>query len=443
MRFQSRAKTQALRSTSLIVAIVAGGIVSAAAQDSFGPTPKLPSPDTAHAATKFSKVIGWPDDATPKAPEGFKVTRFAKDLDSPRSLHVLPNGDVIVAESNTEVSPGDALKLPKTVGMMKSGSSALKSANRVTLLRDTNNDGVADERHVLLTDLRQPFGLAFVNDTLFVANTDGVLRFPYKLGDTKKIEAKGQLILPLPASGYNNHWTRNLLLSRDGATLYVSVGSASNVGEQGMDDEVMRAAIHQVGLDGSNHRIVATGLRNPVGMSIEPATGTLWAAVNERDMLGDDLVPDYITSVKDGGFYGWPFSYWGQNPDPRLAGQGEFFIKRALTPDYATGVHTATLGIQFATAPTLPADFHNGAFVTQRGSWNRSAFTGYKVMFVPFKDGKPAGNAREFLTGFMADADKGEVHGRPVGTFEDQRGGLLVTDDAGNSIWRVAPASPS
>jgi glucose/arabinose dehydrogenase len=424
--------------STALVSIAVHASVAAAQSAGVGADPKLPAPDPQHSATKFSKVIGWPDNGAPKAPAGFKVTRFAAGLDSPRWLHVLPNGDVLVAESTTEVGPADALKLPKTIGMLQSGSTAVKSANRITLLRDTNADGAADERHVLLSELRQPFGIAFANDTLFVANTDGVLRFPYKVGDTKKIEARGQLILPLPASGYNNHWTRNLLLSRDGNSLYVSVGSASNVGEQGMDDEVMRAAIHQVGLDGSNHRIVATGLRNPVGMSIEPSSGKLWTAVNERDMLGDDLVPDYITSVTEGGFYGWPYSYWGKNPDPRLAGQGEFFIQRALTPDFAVGSHTATLGVHFTQGTALPEAYRNGAFVTQRGSWNRSALVGYKVMYVPFRDGKPAGETSDFLTGFVADQEKGEVYGRPVGTFEDQRGGLLVTDDAGNSIWRIS-----
>ena len=434
MRFRSRT----LRSTSLIAAIAASTVAASAQNAGMGPDPKLPAPDEKHSATKYAKVIGWPDNGAPKAPAGFKVTRFASGLDSPRSLHVLPNGDVIVAESITEAGVADVAKPVKTVGMMQAGSTALKGANRVTLLRDTNNDGVADERHVLLTDLKQPFGLAYLNDTLFVANTDGVIRYPYKAGDTRKIEAKGQLILALPAGGYNNHWTRNLLSTRDGKSLFVSVGSGSNAGENGLDLEVGRAAIHQVSLDGADHRIVASGLRNPVGMSIEPVTGNLWTAVNERDMLGDDLVPDYITSVTVGGFYGWPFSYFGKNPDPRLAGQGEFFINRALKPDYATGPHTATLGIQFSTGTTLPAEYRGGAFIAQRGSWNRSAFSGYKVMYVPFRDGKPEGEARDFLTGFMADGEKGEVHGRPVGVFQDQRGGILVTDDAGNSIWRVA-----
>lgn len=404
-----------------------------------GADPKLPAPDQEHNATRYAKVVGWQDGAMPKAPAGFKVTRFAGELDSPRSLHVLPNGDVIVAEATTEVGIADAAKPGKTMGMARAGSTALKSANRVTLLRDTNNDGVADERHVLLTDLKQPFGLAYLDGALFVANTDGVLRFPYKMGETAKIADAGQLVMALPAGGYNNHWTRNLLPSKDGRSLYVSVGSASNVGEYGLEAEVGRAAIHQIALDGSAHRIVATGLRNPVGMSIEPVSGKLWTAVNERDMLGDDLVPDYITSVMDGGFYGWPFSYWGGNPDPRLAGQGEFFTKRALTPDYATGSHTATLGIQFTTSEALPPEYRGGAFITQRGSWNRSAFVGYKVMYVPFRDGKPAGDARDFLTGFMPDVEKGEAHGRPVGVYQDGRGGILVTDDAGNTVWRVAP----
>jgi glucose/arabinose dehydrogenase len=292
------------RSLIMIAAFAAGTTAAAAQNAGMGADPKLPPPDTKHDATRYAKVTGWAENAAPKAPAGFKVTRFAKDLDSPRSLHVLPNGDVIVAEATTEVGAADVAKLPKTIGMVQAGSTALRSANRVTLLRDTNNDGVADERHVLLTDLKQPFGLAFLEDALFVANTDGVLRFPYKLGDTAKIGDRGQLILALPAGGYNNHWTRNLLPAKDGKSLYVSVGSASNIGEHGLEAEVGRAAIHQVALDGSNHRIIATGLRNPVGLSIEPTTGKLWTAVNERDMLGDDLVPDYITSVTEGASMG-------------------------------------------------------------------------------------------------------------------------------------------
>lgn len=407
-------------------------------QPGYGPNPILPKPDTDHRVQNFSKVVGWPKDAAPKAPDGMRVQRFADGLDSPRSVHVLPNGDVLVAEATTTVRPRGLST--KTPGQMRSGSAAAFSADRVTLLRDTNGDGVADERHVVLEDLSQPFGLAFVDGTLFVANTDGLLAYPYRLGQTK-IEEKGRKLLDLPAGGYNNHWTRNLLLSRDRTKLYVSVGSASNVGEHGLDLEKGRAAIHEIGVDGQNHRVFATGLRNPVGMSLEPTTGTLWTAVNERDNIGDDLAPDYITSVKDGGFYGWPFSYWGKNLDPRLKGQADGLAATAIQPDYAVGPHTASLGLLFYTGDALPAAYRGGAFVAQRGSWNRQPFSGYKVLFVPFKDGKPAGEPQDFLTGFMADPKKGEAFGRPVGVFQDSRGGLLVTDDAGDTIWRVSAGS--
>jgi glucose/arabinose dehydrogenase len=411
---------------------------SSSSAPGFGADPILPKPDTAHRVQNFSKVVGWPKDGAPKAPEGLKVQRFADGLDSPRSVHVLPNGDVLVAEATTTVRPKGLSA--KTPGQMRSGSAAVFSPDRVTLLRDTNGDGAADERHVLLEDLSQPFGLAFVDGTLFVANTDGLMSYPYTLGQIK-IEGKGRKLLDLPAGGYNNHWTRNLLVSRDRTKLYVSVGSASNVGEYGLDTEKGRAAIHEIGLDGSNHRIFATGLRNPVGMSLEPTTGALWTAVNERDNLGDDLAPDYITSVKDGGFYGWPFSYWGKNEDPRLKGQGKALVDTAIQPDYAVGSHTASLGLLFYTGEALPDTYRGGAFVAQRGSWNRQPFSGYKVLFVPFKDGKPSGAPQDFLTGFMGDPAKGEAFGRPVGVFQDGRGALLVTDDAGDTIWRVSAAN--
>ena len=307
------------------------------------------------------------------------------------------------------------------------------------LLRDADRDGVAETRSVFLDNLNQPFGMTLVGDTLFVANTDGVMRFPYKEGD-RRIEAPGDLILSLPAGGYNNHWTRNVVAKPDGRKLYVSVGSASNVGEYGMDEEVRRANILEINLDGSGEKVFAAGLRNPNGMAWQPATGALWTAVNERDGLGDDLVPDYITSVREDGFYGWPYSYFGKNEDPRLKGKRPELVARAIVPDYAVGSHTASLGLVFYSGRAFPERYRGGAFVGQRGSWNRSRFAGYKVLFVPFRDGEPAGPPEDFLTGFMANPQTGEAHGRPVGLGVLEDGSLLVTDDAGNMVWRVQAA---
>lgn len=420
---------------ALAASLAAAGSPSAQTAGGYGANPTLPAPDLKHDVGNFSKVVGWPKDGMPTVPKGFKVTRFAGDLQSPRNLVVLPNGDVVVAEATTVVTPEKA-KDEKTAGQMQSGSAAMSSANRLTLLRDADGDGVAEERHVLLSGLNQPFGLAYVDGHLFVANTDSLMKYPYKLGATA-IDDKGTSIMTLPAGGYNNHWTRNLLPAADGRSLYVSVGSASNVGEYGLDTEKGRAAIHQVGLDGSGQKLFATGLRNPVGMSINPVTGALWTAVNERDMIGDDLVPDYLTSVRDGAFYGWPYSYWGRNADPRLKGEGKDLVAKALTPDYAVGAHTASLGLHFYTGQALGPDYQGGAFVAQRGSWNRKPFSGYKVIFIPFSDGKPSGPPQDFVTGFMRDSQSGEVFGRPVGVFQDGKGALLVTDDAGNAIWRI------
>lgn len=400
-----------------------------------GAAPALPAANPEHKATKFSRVIGWPEGATPRAPEGFAVTRFASGLESPRWLLVLPNGDVLAAEATTNVKRG-TLTDEKTAGQMRSGSAGT-SADRITLLRDADGDGVAETRRTLLARLNQPFGMALVGDHLYVANTDAILRYAFKPGD-ETIASKPETVLSLPAGGYNNHWTRNLLVSRDGRKLLVSVGSGSNVAEHGLENEVRRANILEVDLDGSGERVLASGLRNPVGMAFEPTTGALWTAVNERDMLGDDLVPDYITSVRDGGFYGWPFSYWGQNADPRLTGQGGDLVAKAIAPDYGLGSHTASLGLAFSADTAFPPAWRGGAFVAQRGSWNRSALVGYKVVYVPFADGKPSGAARDFLTGFLADPASGDAFGRPVGVFPDGKGGLLVTDDAGNSVWRVA-----
>lgn len=398
-----------------------------------GTDPTLPKPKTDESASKFSKVIGWPADRAPRAPAGFRVLPFAKGLDSPRWVHVLPNGDVLVAESRTLPKSGG--QASKRQGMIAGGSVGV-SPNRIMLLRDADRDGVAETRHVLLENLNQPFGMALVGANLYVANTDGVMRFPYAAGQTR-IDDPGTLIFKLPAGGYNNHWTRNLLASPDGTKLYISVGSASNAGENGLEEEVQRANIIQIGLDGSDEKIFASGLRNPVGMAWEPRTGRLWSAVNERDGLGDDLVPDYITSVREGGFYGWPYSYYGRNEDPRQAGARPDLVARAIVPDFALGSHTASLGLAFQNGRAFPTRYAGGAFVAQRGSWNRSEFSGYKVVFVPFRDGKPSGRAEDFLTGFMADARSGDTYGRPVGVFTTADGALLVSDDAGNTIWRV------
>ncbi len=409
-----------------------GSVLSLAADP---PTaPMLPPPFDTKSATKHPKVIGWPAGKTPTAPEGFSVTLYADTFDSPRWLYTLPNGDVLVAEARTLPKP-DA-KPEQKEGMKKSKTVTGTSANRVTLLRDADKDGTPEVRETFLTGLNQPFGMALIGDHLFVANTDGVVRFPYKPGDTK-ITAKGTPVLHLPIGGYNNHWTRNLLASADGSKLYVSVGSASNVGENGMKEEALRANVLEVNPDGTGLRVFAAGLRNPVGMAWEPHTKALWTAVNERDELGDELVPDYITSVKDGAFYGWPYSYFGRNEDPRRKGERPDLVAKAVAPDLALGSHTASLGLTFYTATGFPEKYRGGAFVGQRGSWNKSQFAGYRVAFVPFKGGKPAGGAEDFLTGFIKNED--EVYGRPVCVCVAPDGALLVTDDVTDRIWRVAP----
>ncbi|WP_276496365.1 PQQ-dependent sugar dehydrogenase [Pontibacter litorisediminis] len=376
---------------------------------------QLPPPDTTHSAGKRSKTIGWPQGKTPAAPAGFTVTKFAGDLKHPRRIYVAPNKDIFVVESDDEE----------------------KSANRITMFRDTNSDGNPDQREVFLTGLNQPYGMLVLNNYFYVANTDGVLRYPYKEGQTK-ITGKGEKIVELPAGGYNHHWTRNLIASPDGSKVYISVGSASNVGEYGMKEEERRAAILEINPDGSGERIYASGLRNPVGMDWAPGTSTLWTAVNERDNLGDKLVPDYLTSVKEGGFYGWPYAYFGQNVDPRRKGERPDLVEKALVPDLALGAHTASLGLEFYNGNRFPEKYRNGAFIGQHGSWNRSEFVGYKVIFVPFQNGRPSGDYEDFLTGFIADESRNEVYGRPAGVAELPDGSLLVADDEGNTVWRVA-----
>jgi glucose/arabinose dehydrogenase len=364
------------------------------------------------------------------------VTAFATGLDHPRWLHVLPNGDVLVAETAAPPQPKDekGLKGRVMTYFMKKAGAGTASADRITLLRDTDGDGRADLRTRFIENLHSPFGMALVGGDFYVANTDAVLRFPY-VTDQQRIETRGVAIVELPAGPRNHHWTKSLIACPDGRRLYVTVGSNSNVGEYGMAEEAGRAAIWEIDLRSGQHRIFATGLRNANGLAWEPATGALWAAVNERDELGDDLVPDYMTAVHDGAFYGWPYSYYGQHVDERVKPQRPDLVARAIAPDYALGAHTASLGLAHSVRNTLPADFQLGMFVGQHGSWNRRPRSGYKVIFVPFTDGKPSGEPLDVLTGFVS--DEGHAYGRPVGVALDAEGALLVADDVGNAVWRV------
>lgn len=397
-------------------------------------TIELPAPYATQSSTKFSKVVGWPEGKTPKAPAGFTVTEFARDLKSPRWLYEAPNGDIFIAEANTEPASLKAKVVNAVSGKSKSQETGT-SANRITLFRDTNHDGKPDLKETFLTGLNQPFGMLILGNAFYVANTDGLLRYDYKAGQTT-IKTPGKKILDLPAGGYNNHWTRNLLASPDGKKIYISVGSGSNVGEHGPENEIRRANILEVNPDGTGERIFAAGLRNPVGMDWEPTTKVLYTAVNERDELGDDLVPDYLTSVKEGAFYGWPYAYFGQHEDPRRKGERPDLVKKAIVPDVPLGSHTASLGLAFYDRAQFPEHYHNGAFIGQHGSWNRSQLVGYKVAFVPFQNGKP-GEPEDFLTGFLTGNDN-EAYGRPVGVLVRTDGTLLVADDASGRIWRVA-----
>ncbi|MFD2787685.1 PQQ-dependent sugar dehydrogenase [Hymenobacter rubripertinctus] len=396
----------------------------------------LPVPYATESVTKRSRIVEWPQAEMPAVPTGFLVTQYAAGLESPRNMYVLPNGDVLVAEANT-VPTDTKEKVAAALKLDPSKSLRPTSANRITLLRDEKQDGRPDVRSVFLKDLNQPFGMLLLGGFFYVANTDGVWRYPYKEGQMS-ITAKGEKILDLPAGGYNNHWTRNLLARPDGQKIYVSVGSASNVGEHGMEEEKRRADILEINPDGSGEQVYAAGLRNPVGMDWAPGSNVLWTAVNERDELGDELVPDYLTSVQAGGFYGWPYSYFGQHEDPRRKGEKPELVKKALVPEVPLGAHTASLGLAFYDAEAFPERYRNGAFIGQHGSWNRSEFSGYKVVFVPFSGGKPSGPPEDFLTGFIANAEKNEVYGRPVGVTVLPNGVLLVADDASGKIWRVA-----
>jgi glucose/arabinose dehydrogenase len=404
-----------------------------------GANPVLPPPKPQGPipTVNIASVVGWKAGEAPTPAPGFAVTAYATGLAHPRWLYVLPNGDVLVAQASTQARKASDVNAVAENEVQEAAGAIHDSANTIDLLRDSDGDGVVDLKTVLVGGLFQPFGMAFASDTLYVANTDEVVAFPYKLGETK-ITAKPRTILKLPYNeADNHHWTRSLLASPDGKALYVSVGSASNIADRGMAIEQNRAAILEFNPDGSGMRVFASGLRNPNGLSWNPETGALWAVVNERDALGDDLVPDYMTSVKKGAFYGWPWSYWGGHVDARVKPQNPDMVAKAIAPDYALGAHTASLGLTFYQGDLLPAHYRNGAFIGQHGSWNRSRLAGYKVVFVPFAKGAPAGPMEDILTGFVD--DNGKAHGRPVGVAVDKTGALLVADDVGNAIWRVAP----
>ena len=407
-----------------------------------GPNPKLPEPHyQLLAPIKLSPPLGWHNGRTPQPASGLAVNAFATGLEHPRWLLVLPNGDVLVAETD---GGGEVKKRPKdfVMGWAMAKVHAEQPRNdRISLLRDGDGDGVAETRTTFIPGLNSAFGMALVGDTLYVANTDAVLRFPYRDGVTAIPRSAGVEVAKLPAGPINHHWTKSLVASRDGSRLYVGVGANSNVAENGMNNEVHRAAILEVDPDTGAVREFASGIRNPVGMDWEPTTGALWAVVNERDELGDDLPPDYLTSVRPGGFYGWPYSYWGQNVDKRAYPPRPDLVARAIRPDYGLGSHGGQLGLTFATGAALGARFASGAFIGQHGSWNRSRRNGYRVIFVPFANGKPAGMPVAVLTGFLAPS--GNSYGRPVGVAIDKRGALLVADDAGNTVWRVTLARGS
>jgi glucose/arabinose dehydrogenase len=393
---------------------------------------ELPAPSKSHM--NFSEVIGWQEGETPKAPEGFKVVKYASGLKSPRWAYEAPNGDILVAQSNTEVK-GIKKVAADVIGASES-EHVNESANQIMLFRDTDNNGMPDMQEMFLCGITQPFGMLILNNSFYVAATDGVWKYPYKTGEIK-LEGKGIKILELPGSG--RHWARNIIANKEGTKLYVSVGSSSDHAENGIEKENRRACIIEINPDGSGEKIYADGLRNPVGMDWEPSSNVLWTVVNERDQLGDQLVPDYLTGVKENGFYGWPYSYFGQHKDPRIKNkeQRPDLVNKAIVPDLQLGSHTASLGLAFYKQNGFPEKYKNGAFIGQHGSWNSSKLVGYKVVFVPFKNGKPSGSPEDFLTGFIIEEGSNRVHGRPVGVTVLKGGSLLVMDDASDTIWKI------
>jgi glucose/arabinose dehydrogenase len=408
-----------------------------------GPHPRLVPPKKSLLPTiHIAPAEGWRENATPAAAVGISVNAFARELSHPRWLYVLPNGDVLVAETDTPPKPDDYKgvqgKIYRTV-QKRAGSGRNPSANRITLLRDTHGNGVADLRTVFISGLNSPVGMALVGNTLYVANTDAVLRFPYTPGQTQ-ITSPGTKLVDLPGGTHNHHWTKSLIANSEGTKLYVGVGSNSNAAENGIAAEEGRAAVWEIDAATGTHRVFASGLRNPVGLAWEPTTHALWVSVNERDALGSDVPPDYMTALQDGAFYGWPYSYFGQRVDDRVKPQRPELVARAVVPDYALGPHTASLGLCAADGTSLPPEFQHGMFVGQHGSWNRKPFSGYKVIFVPFTDGQPSAMPIDVLTGFVDQDSK--AHGRPVGVAIDQRGDLLVADDVGNTVWRATGDRP-
>jgi glucose/arabinose dehydrogenase len=416
---------------------------TATVAQSYGPSPTLPQPEHSWIPTvDIASVSRWAEGAKPVAASGMAVNAFATGLEHPRTVYVLPNGDVLVAESNAPPKPDDGKGIKGFIyrQAQKYAGAGVPSANRITLLRDADGDGVAETRSVFISGLNSPFGMVLVGNDFYVADTDAIIKFPYTPGETK-ISAPGVKLADLPAGTINHHWTKDITASPDGSKLYVTVGSNSNVGENGVEAEKNRAAVLEVDRASGEWRVFASGLRNPNGPSWNPVTGELWVVVNERDELGNDLVPDYMTSVKSGAFYGWPYSYFGDHVDTRVEPRRPDLVQKAMAPDYALGAHTASLGLTFNTGKLFPPEMENGAFIGQHGSWNRKPRAGYKVIFVPFKDGKPAGPPQDVLTGFLN--DKGEAQGRPVGVRIDRQGALLVADDVGNTIWRVTPSAKS
>jgi glucose/arabinose dehydrogenase len=436
----SRLTLIAASALSLALAACGGNEAALDPALGYGPTPTLPEPAPQRVPTvKIAEAVGWPAGRAPTPAAGFRVQAFAAGLDHPRWLYRLPNGDILVAETNAPPKPaGQSGGLRGWIQglVMKRAGARAPSADRITLLRDSDGDGVAEIRSAFLENLTSPFGMALVGETLYVANADAVVAFPYEAGQVR-ITAAPRRVAALPA-GRNHHWTKSLVASADGARLYVGVGSNSNIGENGLDEEIGRAAVHEIDIATGASRIFASGLRNPVGMAWQPDSGTLWVAVNERDALGDDLVPDYMTSVTPGGFYGWPWSYHGQIVDARVEPRNPAMVARALRPDYALGAHTASLGLTFGEGDLFPDRYRGGAFVGQHGSWNRSPRSGYRVLFVPFSGGVPSGPPEDVLTGFLNERE--QAMGRPVGVQFDAAGALLVADDVGNVIWRVSPA---
>lgn len=434
----SAARTLLMLCASALLLSACGDSAKLPEDASIGPNPTLPEPvQTLIPTVDIAPAKGWPNGVMPTPVSGLTVTALAKGLDHPRWLFVLPNGDVLVAETNAPERP--ERKGPKTWVMnmvMKRAGAAVPSANRITLLRDADGDGVAEVHTEFLKGLNSPFGMAMIGNDLYVANTDSVVRFAYKEGATQITEA-GTKVADLPAGPLNHHWTKGLTANRDGTKLYASAGSNSNAAENGIEKEEQRATIIEIDAKSGQSRVFASGLRNPVGVAFHPQSGELWAVVNERDELGSDLVPDYLTSVKEGGFYGWPYSYFGKHVDTRVQPQRPDLVEKAIVPDYALGTHVAPLGFAFSSGDALPEAFRQGAFVGLHGSWNRTPLSGYKVVFVPFQDGKPKGKPVDVLTGFLN--EDGTARGRPVGVEIDRSGALLVADDVGNVVWRVAP----